>query len=146
MREKRLSNLSRVFSWCVADFIVLLFIALSLYFVQRSAIGFFLKRNQIAVRYDVNLSLVEAGISPSVKNKKQLKRLPHVFCRVLELPLRSNSSVTIQEAHDSFRFIGNVGPRSKDFRAEILKIIPGVVKVSVKEGAGKALEIEDLDP
>eukprot|EP00252_Welwitschia_mirabilis_P012311 TRINITY_DN2730_c0_g1_i2.p1 TRINITY_DN2730_c0_g1~~TRINITY_DN2730_c0_g1_i2.p1 ORF type:complete len:210 (-),score=35.41 TRINITY_DN2730_c0_g1_i2:320-949(-) len=145
MMEKLPRNLLRVSPWCFADFILLLFIAVSQSFAKISAMDYSQKRNEIAVRYDVKSSLVEAGIRPSVKNKKQLKRLPHVFCRVLELPVRSDASVTIEEADDCFRFIGNVGCRSKDFRVEILKIIPGVVKVLVKESAGKGLEIEDLE-
>lgn len=65
---------------------------------------------------------------------KKLRKLPHVFGKVLELPFRSDADVAVDEGPDSFRFTvktktgGGVG----DVRAHAVEIHPGVIKIVVR--------------
>ncbi|XP_027367217.1 uncharacterized protein LOC113873337 [Abrus precatorius] len=75
---------------------------------------------------------------------KKLRRLPHVFSRVLELPFRSDADVAVEEAPDCFRFvaetdgIGNV-------RAYTVEIHPGVTKIVVRDGESVELSLDQLE-
>lgn len=74
---------------------------------------------------------------------KKLRRLPHVFARVLELPIRSTVDVSVQETSDSLRFIvSTTTNNNKDksnmsqVRAHTIKILPGMTKVVIKGMGG----------
>ena len=74
---------------------------------------------------------------------KKLRRLPHVFARVLELPIRSTVDVSVQETSDSLRFIvSTTTNNNKDksnmsqVRAQTIKILPGMTKVVIKGMGG----------
>ncbi|KAI3750036.1 hypothetical protein L2E82_20660 [Cichorium intybus] len=71
-----------------------------------------------------------------VNPQKQLRRLPHVFSRVLELPLRSHADVIIQDRSDCLRFIANIEDNAfaGQVRAHAVKIHPEVTKVVVRGG------------
>ncbi|EEF37608.1 conserved hypothetical protein [Ricinus communis] len=91
------------------------------------------KRNFIVSDHDGVVSSTTASPNP-----KKLKRLPHVFAKVLELPFNSNADVFLEETQDSFLFIadnasGDDGEETAadDFRAHVIKILPGVTKISV---------------
>ncbi|PHU16435.1 hypothetical protein BC332_17640 [Capsicum chinense] len=77
------------------------------------------------------------GLSPSnasVCRKKKLRRLPHIFAKVLELPFHSDSDVSIQETRDSLRFViptDDVGD-DDNIRTHIIEIYPGVTKIVIR--------------
>lgn len=77
-------------------------------------------------------SLKKRNIASSSTPKK-LRKLPHVFAKVLQLPFHSNADVSIQETSDSFRFTVATTRGSTDacFRAHTVEIYPGVVKIYV---------------
>lgn len=91
--------------------------------------------------------------SPALLNKnKKLRRLPHVFSKVLELPFNSDADVSIEERPDCFRFVakdGFLGGGGRvDVRAHMIEVHPGVKKVVVKRNGGKVgklLLIDELE-
>ncbi|KAG8370219.1 hypothetical protein BUALT_Bualt14G0094300 [Buddleja alternifolia] len=67
---------------------------------------------------------------------KKLRRLPHVFSKVLELPFRSDADVAVEEGPDFFRFIAKIEVDDDvvvgDVRAHAVEIHPGVIKIVVR--------------
>ncbi|KAM3687405.1 hypothetical protein ACJW30_10G074600 [Castanea mollissima] len=84
-----------------------------------------------------NMKTAQYGVA-----SKKLRRLPHVFARVLELPIRSTVDVSVQETSDSLRFIVTTTNNNKDtsnmsqVRAHTIKILPGMTKVVIKGMGG----------
>ncbi|KAM1195494.1 hypothetical protein ACFX13_022490 [Malus domestica] len=101
------------------------------------------KRN-ITVQYSSRNSLSEAQalLGP---NHKKLRRLPHVFSRVLELPFRSDADVLVQENPDCFRFVAEADNISDDVRAHTVEIHPGVTKIVVRESGSVELTLDELE-
>lgn len=98
-------------------------------------------------RNNITITTTTTNSSSAAPGKK-LRRLPHVFSRVLELPFRSDAEVSIEESADSFRFVA--GADRAEFRAHTVEIHPGVTKVVVREtlaGAGGSVELrlDDLE-
>ncbi|KAF6142248.1 hypothetical protein GIB67_012097 [Kingdonia uniflora] len=83
------------------------------------------KKRNIALRYDINASLAEF-------RQKKLRRLPHIFSRVLELPFHSDADILIEENPDCFRFVVITDDVGDDVRAHIIEIYPGVTKIVIK--------------
>ncbi|OIS96226.1 PREDICTED: uncharacterized protein LOC109236231 [Nicotiana attenuata] len=86
---------------------------------------------------------------------KKLRKLPHVFGKVLELPFRSDADVEVEENPEFFRFVTEIGVHGDvnsaidvgNVRAEAVEIHPGVTKIVVRNGdkGGKAeLLLEQL--
>ncbi|KAL8548290.1 hypothetical protein ACS0TY_007567 [Phlomoides rotata] len=85
------------------------------------------KRN-ITLRYDVASMLAQAN---SCRQKK-LRRLPHIFAKVLELPFHSDADVSIDETPNSFRFTAATDDINGDVRADPVEIYPGVTKIVIR--------------
>ncbi|KAK6141346.1 hypothetical protein DH2020_024896 [Rehmannia glutinosa] len=85
------------------------------------------KRN-ITLRYDVASVLAQAN---SCRQKK-LRRLPHIFAKVLELPFHWDADVSIDETPHSLRFTAATDDISGEVRADAIEIYPGVTKIVVK--------------
>ncbi|KAM0842607.1 hypothetical protein ACQ4PT_058267 [Festuca glaucescens] len=62
--------------------------------------------------------------------KKDLRRLPHVYSKVLELPLPADADVAAFEGPGAFHFVASCGSTG-EVRARAVRIHPGVVKVVV---------------
>ena len=75
---------------------------------------------------------------------KQLRRLPHVFSRVLELPFRSDADVAVEEAPDCFRFVAET-ERIGEVRTHTVEIHPGVTKIVVRDGESLELSLDQLE-
>ncbi|KAK7343597.1 hypothetical protein VNO77_12459 [Canavalia gladiata] len=75
---------------------------------------------------------------------KKLRRLPHVFSRVLELPFRSDADVAVEEAPDCFRFVAEAEGIG-DVRAYTVEIHPGVTKIVVRDGESVELSLDQLE-
>ncbi|KAK1428307.1 hypothetical protein QVD17_17139 [Tagetes erecta] len=87
------------------------------------------KRN-ITVRYDFN-SQSTAGAS--ICRQKKLRRLPHIFGKLLELPFYSDADVSIHETSESLRFVVDTDDDiGTDIAAHTVEICPGVIKVVVR--------------
>ncbi|XP_071741312.1 uncharacterized protein [Rutidosis leptorrhynchoides] len=86
------------------------------------------KRN-ITVRYDFHSESTTAGVT--IRQKK-LRRLPHIFAKVLELPFYSDADVSIQETSESFKFVVDTDDDiGTDIAAHTIEIYPGVTKIVV---------------
>lgn len=79
------------------------------------------KRN-ITLRYD----------NPSPATGKKLRRLPHIFAKVLELPFHSDADVSVEETGEFFRFTVFDTDVGADVRVHTLEIHPGVTKIVVR--------------
>lgn len=80
--------------------------------------------------------------NPTREPGKNLRRLPHIFNRVLELPLRSEADVAVEERHDCFRFVAEtVGLCNGDgeMRAYMVEIHPGITKIVVRTNGSSSL-------
>ncbi|KAL1547228.1 hypothetical protein AAHA92_23730 [Salvia divinorum] len=100
------------------------------------------KRN-ITLRYDVASLLAQADGC----RQKKLRRLPHIFAKVLELPFHSDADVSIEDTPLSIRFTAATDDISGDVRAEAVAIYPGVTKIVVRgdgvvDVSGTELELD----
>ncbi|XP_055832861.1 uncharacterized protein LOC129901638 [Solanum dulcamara] len=91
-----------------------------------------LKRN---IGIDSNFSQQQQQIPcPAMK---KLRKLPHVFNNVLELPFRSDEDVAVEEKEGFFRFMAKIeleGAGDGQVRAQAVEIHPGVTKIVVRKG------------
>ncbi|XP_038906706.1 uncharacterized protein LOC120092632 [Benincasa hispida] len=103
-------------------------------------------RQNITVQYNSNgrnsLSRAQSllGLNP-----KKLRRLPHVFSRVLELPFRSDADVSIVENSNCFRFVAETDGITEEFRAHTVQIHPGVIKVVVRQIGDLESTLDELE-
>ena len=74
---------------------------------------------------------------------KKLRRLPHIFSRILELPFRSDADVSVEENPDCFRFVAETDDNIGDMRAHTVEIHPGVIKIVIRPNG--YLELSSLD-
>lgn len=101
------------------------------------------------------------GSSSFNSSNKKLRKLPHVFSKVLELPFRADADVEIEDSPEKIRFIADVkvenGVNYNDvvgLRAHTIEIHPGVTKVVVRsnnnhnnnnsDGVGSSTEVVEL--
>ncbi|KAG5554706.1 hypothetical protein RHGRI_012307 [Rhododendron griersonianum] len=78
---------------------------------------------------------------------KRLRRLPHVFSRVLELPFPSDADVSVEESSDSFRFVAVTDDDAvigDGVRVHAVEVHPGVTKIVVRNGGEGGDEVVEL--
>ncbi|CAF1931171.1 unnamed protein product [Brassica napus] len=85
--------------------------------------------------------------NPTREPGKNLRRLPHIFNRVLELPLRSEADVAVEERTDCFRFVAETEGvcNGGEMRAYVVDIHPGITKIVVRTNGlslGLSLEVD----
>lgn len=73
------------------------------------------------------------------RSYKKLRRLPHVFSKVLELPFNSDADVFVEERHDCFKFtvkddgvVGGGGGVNVNVKAHVIDVHPGITKVVIR--------------
>lgn len=101
------------------------------------------KKRNITFGYDIESTLSEAHRLMS-NSQKKLRRLPHIFSKVLELPFGSNADVLIEENSECFRFIA----ATDDFgqvMAHAIEIHPGVTKIVVRGNNALEFLLDDLE-
>lgn len=104
------------------------------------------KKRNIAIQYDMNLrNPISEAQALLGFNHKKLRRLPHVFSRVLELPFRSDADVSVEESADCFRFVAETDSIGYDVRAHTVEIHPGVTKIVVRESGSVELTLDELE-
>ncbi|KAL3531328.1 hypothetical protein ACH5RR_010650 [Cinchona calisaya] len=106
------------------------------------------KRN-ITLRYDIasTLSQANAALGGACRQKK-LRKLPHIFAKVLELPFHSDADVSIEETSDFLKFVVATDDVRDDVRAHTLEIYPGITKILIRENdavAGSFVDELELD-
>lgn len=85
------------------------------------------KRN-ITLRYPSSISQT-GGLTC---RQKKLRRLPHIFAKVLELPFHSDADVSVEETADFLKFVVSTYDVGQDVRAHTLEIYPGVSKIVIR--------------
>uniref|UniRef100_A0A7N0TN46 SHSP domain-containing protein n=1 Tax=Kalanchoe fedtschenkoi TaxID=63787 RepID=A0A7N0TN46_KALFE len=104
------------------------------------------KKRNITFRYDVASALSEAA--RLTNRQKKLRRLPHIFAKVLELPFRATADVSVHETPNSFRFAvaADADDLGSHVRAQAIEICPGVMKIVVRGDAMLAdLSLDELE-
>ncbi|CAN0856840.1 hypothetical protein LINGRAHAP2_LOCUS6594 [Linum grandiflorum] len=98
------------------------------------------RRNNVTIRY------YDGGdLSSSGGGNKKLRRLPHIFNRVLELPFRSDADVSVEESTDCFRFVAEADDVG-EVRAHTIEIHPGVTKIVIRpNGYFELPSLDDLE-
>jgi hypothetical protein len=100
------------------------------------------KRNNITIQFYDHRGDPLVSSSGGSQHKK-LRRLPHIFSRVLELPFRSDADVSVEENPDCFRFVAETDNNIGEVRAHTVEIYPGVTKIVIRPNG--YLEISPLD-
>ncbi|GAB4843364.1 hypothetical protein Ancab_013330 [Ancistrocladus abbreviatus] len=92
---------------------------------------------------------------PMSNNNKKLRRLPHVFSKVLQLPFNSDADVLIEERPGCLRFVAKTDYDLGEVRAHTVEVYPGVKKVVIGKrengsyeslGGGLLLPIDEMEP
>lgn len=104
------------------------------------------KKRNVTIQYDISARnpLAEAQAILGLSHKK-LRRLPHVFSRVLELCFRSDADVLVEENPDCFRFVAETDSDIGDVQAHTVEIHPGVIKIVVRESGSLQLSLDELE-
>lgn len=69
----------------------------------------------------------------------KLRKLPHVFGKVLELPFRSDADVAVEEGPEFFRFVAEMefdNGGAGGVRVQAVEIHAGITKIVVRNGTG----------
>jgi len=106
------------------------------------------KKWNISIAYNMMnpLSQAETLLSVSGFSNKKLRRLPHVFSRILQLPLRSDADVSVEEEPTCFRFVAETDSSLGHVETHTLHIHPGVTKIVVRASHSLHFSLDDLHP
>ncbi|KAH7300375.1 hypothetical protein KP509_24G059300 [Ceratopteris richardii] len=64
---------------------------------------------------------------------KQLRRLPHVFCKWVELPFKENADVKVEESPHGYRFlVRQAGLIAEDVVVEAVEVMPGATRLRLR--------------
>ena len=103
------------------------------------------KKRNISFRYEINSSISDPHRDRVMgSTQKKLRRLPHIFSRVLELPFKSDADVAVEECSDCFRFVA-VTDDIGDLRAHTVEIYPGVTKIVIRGSDVVELTMDELE-
>ncbi|KAI3951183.1 hypothetical protein MKW98_028587 [Papaver atlanticum] len=91
--------------------------------------------------YDINSTL--SNTNRIINRQKKLRRLPHIFNKVLELPFHSETDVLIEENSDLLRFSVSTENLTDDVSAHMIEIYPGVTKIVIRGSNVDELNILD---
>ncbi|XP_047334095.1 uncharacterized protein LOC124937809 [Impatiens glandulifera] len=92
------------------------------------------KNTNIMLSYDIVSGLSDASLLD--RRQKKLRRLPHIFAKVLELPFNSDTDVFVEETSDSFRFVVGGADNTDvgdDITAHLIEIYHGVTKLVITD-------------
>ncbi|OAY76053.1 hypothetical protein ACMD2_05921 [Ananas comosus] len=95
--------------------------------------------------HPVRSAAAAAAAAATGGRRKNLRRLPHIFSKVLELPLAADADVAVHEDPEGFRFVVAAAAVGLDggVRAHAIRIHPGVIKVVIRPPAAAAEEVLD---
>ncbi|XP_058773041.1 uncharacterized protein LOC131647146 [Vicia villosa] len=103
----------------------------------------------ISIQYDMMmnpLSQAETLLSAFSNSNHKLRRLPHVFSRILQLPLRSDADVAVEESPNCFRFMAETESSLGHVETHALHIHPGVTRIVVRASQSLQFSLDDLHP
>uniref|UniRef100_A0A0E0E821 SHSP domain-containing protein n=1 Tax=Oryza meridionalis TaxID=40149 RepID=A0A0E0E821_9ORYZ len=89
------------------------------------------RKRAIAVQRRCGVAAAAAGMAGG----KKLRRLPHIFAKVLELPFAADADVSVEEDAAALRFVAAADgfTPSGGASAHAVEIHPGVTKVVVRD-------------
>ncbi|GMJ05481.1 heat shock protein 20-like protein 1 [Hibiscus trionum] len=105
------------------------------------------KRN-VAVQFEINSRLARSETETLLPRgpHKKLRRLPHLFNRVLELPFRSDADVEVEESADHFKFVAETdGWTGGVVRAHTVEIHPGITRIVIRTSSDRLVQSSTLD-
>ncbi|KAK9725518.1 hypothetical protein RND81_05G150100 [Saponaria officinalis] len=73
---------------------------------------------------------------------KKLRRLPHVFGKVLELPFKSDEDVYVEDRHDCLKFVASNDSGVVEGGIHVVEMHPGITKVVVRN---RGVCVDDLE-
>ena len=91
-----------------------------------------MKVHPLPKKRNITIQFYPLTSSSGGSQNKKLRRLPHIFSRVLELPFRSDADVSVEENPDCFRFVAETDDAIGDVRAHTIEIHPGVTKIVIR--------------
>ncbi|KAJ6430076.1 hypothetical protein OIU85_005736 [Salix viminalis] len=91
-----------------------------------------MKVHPLPKKRNITIQFYPLTSSSGGSQNKKLRRLPHIFSRVLELPFRSDADVSVEENPDCFRFVAETDDDIGDVRAHTVEIHPGVTKIVIR--------------
>ncbi|GMH08436.1 hypothetical protein Nepgr_010276 [Nepenthes gracilis] len=101
------------------------------------------KRNQTALS---DSSSEPSALTTTNAQNKKLRRLPHVFGKVLELPFNADTDVRIEERADCFCFVAKTDSDLGRVRVHIVRVHPGLKRAVIRRIDGNLeMLIDDLD-
>ncbi|KAF5199643.1 Heat shock protein [Thalictrum thalictroides] len=101
------------------------------------------KKRNISFHYDINSTLSEAN--RIINRQKKLRRLPHIFNKVLELPFHSDADVLVEENPECFRFVVTTEDVGHDVQTQTMEIYPGVTKIVLRGRNVLELDLDELE-
>ncbi|CAN6307939.1 unnamed protein product [Urochloa humidicola] len=81
----------------------------------------------------------------STGGKKDLRRLPHVYSKVLQLPLPADTDVEVFEGPDAFHFVAAGARGTGMVQVRTVRIHPGVTKVVVQAEGGEEAGADEME-
>ncbi|PNX55170.1 hypothetical protein L195_g048797 [Trifolium pratense] len=109
----------------------------------------FSRKWNITIDYNIMNPLSQAETlfaNFSNNNNCKLRRLPHVFSKILQLPLRSDADVSVEESVNCFRFMAETDSSLGHVETHTLHIHPGVTKIVVRASQSLHFCLDDLNP
>ncbi|XP_040382450.1 uncharacterized protein LOC102700357 [Oryza brachyantha] len=80
------------------------------------------------------IAVQRCGAAAAAAGGKKLRRLPHIFAKVLELPFAADADVAVEEDAAALRFVAAAdGFTPSGATAHAVEIHPGVTKVVVRD-------------
>ncbi|KAM0937124.1 hypothetical protein DsansV1_C26g0195841 [Dioscorea sansibarensis] len=70
------------------------------------------------------------------EQQNKLRRLPRIFSKMLELPLRRGADVAIEEETTNLRFTAATEKAWREVQAHAIEILPGFTKLVIRDAAG----------
>lgn len=81
----------------------------------------------------LDLPAFGGAATPDLRVGVKLKRMPHLFTQVLELPFAADTTVKMVEYGGSYVFVVHLPNMVvRDVKAEVMEIVPGATKVVVR--------------
>ncbi|KAL1316990.1 hypothetical protein HN51_069101 [Arachis hypogaea] len=95
------------------------------------------RKRSISIQYEIMntnpLSEAELLLALTPSDSKKLRRLPHVFSKVLQLPLCSDADVSVEEWPHCFRFVADAPAGIATVEASTFRLHPGITKLVVRD-------------
>ncbi|MED6161010.1 hypothetical protein PIB30_056762 [Stylosanthes scabra] len=96
------------------------------------------RKRSISIQYDIMntnpLSQAELLLALTLSDSNnKLRRLPHVFSKVLQLPLSSDADVSVEEWPHCFQFVADAPAGMASVEASTFQLHPGITKLVVRD-------------